>query len=355
MFVYFDVLHIYYIPQYLPVIKKLTKKGHKCVLIFYKSQDAKLISVCNKFIADNRLSAVWLNDTSQAFAFYQKSEVDWIIFGNAFPQSEKLNRKTALMQHGIGPKQCYYDVSNAGMTVRFVEGVHRKNRLQSLYPNGTFIDSGYAKLDPLFDYSVEKISLEKLGLDPNKRTLLYAPTFYPSSIECMSDHFADDFADYNIIIKPHFFTLTKPRYKKQRFKLANWKKHTNVYIADENQFDLTPFIAVADIMLSDASSAIFEFAALDKPVIWCDFYKLRWSYRGIFSFRLKGRLDDDIHYFNEICYPAKHYQDLANMINQSSYESDVFKENRARLIKLLAGKMDGLSAERIANYLEENK
>lgn len=355
MFVFFDVLHIYYIPQYLPVIKKLTKKGHKCVLIFYKSQDAKLISVCNKFIADYRLSAVWLNDINQAFTFYQENEADWIVFGNAFSQSEKLNKKTALMQHGIGPKPCYYDVSNTGMTVRFVEGVHRQKRLQSLYPDGTFIDSGYAKLDPLFDDSVEKISLEELGLDPNKKTLLYAPTFYPSSIECMSDHFADDFADYNIIIKPHFFTLTKPRYKKQCVKLACWKQSKNVYIADENQFDLTPFLAIADIMLSDASSAIFEFAALDKPTIWCDFYKLRWSYRGIFSFRLKERLDEDIHYFHEICHPARHYQDLAIMIDKANSESKVFKGNRARLIKQLAGKMDGLSAERIVNYLEQNK
>ncbi len=354
MFVCFDVQHIYYIPQYLPVIKKLTGKGHKCELVFYKSQDAKLISICNEFIKKNDISAVWLDETSEAFAYYQQLSADWIIFGNSFEYSDSLTNKTALMQHGIGPKQCYYDVSNSGMTVRFVEGEHRLKRLQQLYPNGNFIDTGYAKLDPIFNNSVEKLLLIDLGLDPQKPTLLYAPTFYPSSIECMSDKFADDFANYNIIIKPHFFTLTKSRYKKQQAKLACWAQSENVYVADENQFDLTPFLAIADIMLSDASSAIFEFAALDKPVVWCDFYKLRWSYRGIFSFRLKERLDDDIHYFNQICHTARKYTELTSMIDNSYKESQVFKENKARLITQLAGKMDGFAALRIVNYLEGN-
>lgn len=354
MLAYFDVQHLYYIPQYLPVIKKLTDKDHQCVLVFYKSQDSNLIAICEQFINDNKLDAVWLANTGEAFDFYQTSHADWIIFGNAFTHSEALNKKTALMQHGIGPKQCYYDVSNAGMTVRFVEGEHRKNRLEALYPKGNFVDSGYAKLDPLFDQSVEKIQLTSLGLDPQKPTLLYAPTFYPSSIECMSDKFADDFANYNIIIKPHFFTLTKSRYKNQQAKLAYWSQSKNVYVADESKFDLTPFLAVADIMLSDASSAIFEFAALDKPVVWCDFYKLRWSYRGIFSYRLKERLDDDIHYFNEICHTARKYTEVAAMIDNSYKESRDFKENKARLIAQLAGKIDGFAALRIVNYLEEN-
>lgn len=354
MLVYFDVQHIYYIPQYLPVIKKLIGKGHECVLVFYKSQDAKLISISKDFIAKIGIPAVWLNEIREAFSYYQQVEADWVIFGNSFENSDKLTKKTALMQHGIGPKQCYYDVSNAGMTVRFVEGEHRQKRLQQLYPNGNFIDTGYAKLDPIFDNSVEKLPLIDLGLDPQKPTLLYAPTFYPSSIECMSDKFAAEFANYNIIIKPHFFTLTKSRYKKQQAKLACWAQSDNVYVAESNQFDLTPFLAIADIMLSDASSAIFEFAALGKPVVWCDFYKLRWSYRGIFSFRLKERLDDDIHYFNEVCHSARKYNELAAMVEKSKNENATFKESKARLITQLAGKMDGLSAQRIVNYLEEN-
>jgi CDP-glycerol glycerophosphotransferase (TagB/SpsB family) len=170
----------------------------------------------------------------------------------------------------------------------------------------------------------------------------------------MSDDFPDDFANYNIIIKPHFFSLTKPRYKKQKIKLMHWQKYKNVYVTSESEFNLTPFLAVADIMLSDASSAIFEFAALDKPVVWCDFYKLRWSYRGVFSYRFKARLDDDIHYFNEMCHAAKKYNELASAIELCASETSEFKASRKKIIKQLAGQLDGLCAQRIANYLERH-
>ncbi len=354
MFVYFDVQHLYYLPQYLPVVEQLLARGHEYSLVFYRSQEAELNSVSDKFITDNSLNVVWLDSKVDTLSFYQNNNADWVIFGNAFLDADKLNKKSVLMQHGIGPKQCYYDVSNTNTTVRFVEGEHRQQRLKLLYPDGEFIDTGYAKLDPLFNGTLTKLRLSELGLDEKKTTLLYAPTFYPSSIECMSDQFPEDFSDYNIIIKPHFFSVVKPRYKKQKQKLLKWQKYNNVYLTNNHEFNLTPFLDIADIMLSDASSAIFEFAALDKPVVWCDFYKLRWSYRGFFAFRLKARLDEDIHYFNKICHPARGYKELALAISDCKSETNEFKQTRAQLIEQLAGKTDGLSALRIVNYLERH-
>lgn len=47
------------------------------------------------------------------------------------------------------------------------------------------MDTGYAKLDPLINNESLGFSCEQLGLDSKKPTVLYAPTFYPSSIEKM--------------------------------------------------------------------------------------------------------------------------------------------------------------------------
>ncbi len=352
MLICFDVQHVYYLPQYLPVIEELSIKGHQCSLVFYKSQDAQFITICKNFVAENALNSMWLDNKEQALTFYNSLACDWVVFGNAFLDVEMLNKKSILMQHGIGPKSCYYDVSNTTTTVRFVEGEHRLKRLETLYPDGNFVDTGYAKLDPIINKTIKKIDISTLGLDKNKPTLLYAPTFYPSSIECMSNDFPNHFTDYNIIIKPHFFSLAKSRYRKQKRKIMHWQKYDNVYVANESEFNLTPFLAIADIMLSDASSAIFEFAALDKPVVWCDFYKLRWSYRGLFSYRFKARLDDDINYFHQICHQAKQYNQLASAIKSCSTETNEFKNHRKELIEQLAGKVDGLCAKRIVNYLE---
>lgn len=63
----------------------------------------------------------------------------------------------------------------------------------------------------------------------------------------------------------------------------------------------------------------------------------------------------DIHYFNKICYSARRFDEIAILIDESDNEGQSLKEKRARLITKLAGKTDDLSAERIANYLEENK
>ena len=64
-------------------------------------------------------------------------------------------------------------------------------------------------------------------------------------------------------------------------------------LAKADDYSLLPFLKSADLMISDASSAIIEFAALNKPVLWCTFLQLRWNYRGIFSYRFKARMDKD--------------------------------------------------------------
>src|SRR3546814_4194307 len=56
----------------------------------------------------------------------------------------------------------------------------------------------------------------------------------------------------------------------------------------------------ADLMISEASSALFEFAALDKPIVWCDFLKLRWSYRGPLRFRYRRRMDTTIDTYRNV-------------------------------------------------------
>lgn len=353
MTIFFDVLHLYYLPQYLPVLRALKIQGVEAKLVFYRQSDANLQQVCESVVEQEGLDVFWAASWADALAIYLDKKPDWIVFGNAVDDIEQIHSvsKTVLMQHGIGPKSCYYDVSENLTTVRFIEGAHRLSRLLSLYPEGNFVDTGYAKLDPAISGEDKGLDLASLGLDPNKKTILYAPTFYPSSIELMSKDFAQDFADFNVIVKPHFFSLTKKKYEKQRKLMKHWQKHDNVYLATELDYNLIPFMQTADIMLSDASSAIFEFAALGKPVIWCDFYKLRWSYRGIFSYRFKNRLDSDIEYFNQVALKAKSYSDLTDLVQKAF---DAKFEQREKTIEQLAGRIDGHCSTRIVDYLLEN-
>jgi len=353
MKVIFDIQHLYYLPQYLPVIDALKAYNTEIELVGYKTDDEDLNRIIESALNETQLTIKIVRNWQDALAHYLAQKADWLVFGNAVADLEQLHTvsKTVLMQHGVGPKSCYYDVSKNPTTVRFVEGEKRRANLQAMFPNGNFVDSGYAKLDPAINRSSLSISLSSLGLDESKPTLLYAPTFYPSSIELFAKSFPSDFENYNIILKPHFFSLTKPRYKKQKALLETWAASDNVYLARVDEYNLLEFMAISDVMLSDASSAIFEFAALDKPVIWCDFYKLRWGYRGIFSFRFKKRIDESIEVFNELCDRAANYQELYELVKNAVKNPHIKQSIRKQICDEYVGKLDGKSAERICDYL----
>lgn len=282
--------------------------GELVHFVIYRSDEQQ--AALDALVKEYQLSVTWVDNQEQALAYYLEQKPKWVVFGNTFDGDKKLKGVcgTALMQHGIGPKSVYYTVSDSDFDVRFVEGEYRLNRLQSMFPDKQFIDTGYAKLDPIVQGIEAGIDLEKLGLDPAKPTLLYAPTFYPSSIEKMATNWPAEFAEYNILLKPHYFSLSKPAYKKQKKLLLHWASYDNAYLATAEQTNLLPFMASADLLISDASSALFEFAALDKPVVWCDFYHLRWSYRGIFKFRFNQRMDEDLYRYAAVAKHAKTYK-----------------------------------------------
>lgn len=355
MLVYFDVQQLYYIPQYAPVQKQLEKLGSECVYVFY--YDHSLLKQQQAVAATLGVRIVWVKDQQEAREIYLNDKPDWLLIGNNFPELQEihLNTKTGLLSHGIGPKACYYTVSDTKPTIRFVEGPYRTERLKKLYPESSFIDTGYAKLDPLMDSSNTMPPIDSYGLDPTKKTILYAPTFYPSSIECIPKSFPKEFSDYNIIVKPHYFSLANKKYRKQKARLESWSAFKNVYLAGIDDVNILPFMAVSDVLVSDASSTLFEFAALDKPVVWCDFYKLRFGYRGIFSFRFKERMDEDLYRYADIAVHAEKYSDLKLSVNSQIKRPEEKADIRAGYTNTLVGLVDGHVSNRIASYMLKEK
>lgn len=357
MSVYFDTLHLYYLTQYLPVFREIVKRGIKVVFVFYRYEATE--AIITKIIEAEKLPSVWVTSPDQAVALYQKECPDWVIFGNSFSLLAKLSpaTQTAQLYHGIGMKSDVYQPGLMEMNIRFTEGPHYTETLARLFPGRPLLEVGYAKLDPLFapkDLRPE-MDFQRIGLSPQQPTILYAPTFYPSSIEMMPDDMPGHFAPCNLIAKPHMFTYSKARYKKQRRKLQLWKRFANCFVADGLEFNLLPFMNSADLMISDASSALFEFAALDKPVIWCDFLKLRWTYRGIFSYRLNRRMDDTIWQYADIAMHASNFETLKSAVAKQLENPAQYRDARRKYTARLIGTTDGNVSVRIVDYLVANR
>lgn len=355
MVVFFDVQELYYLPQYLPIHQELLKTGQcETRFVFYRGN---FDGVLEKIAEKENLHYIWVDHSSDAKKYYQTAKSDWIFFSNSFPFLEEVHRVTKSVQigHGIGAKASYYEQSNTPTTVRLVEGEYKTSRLQSMFPNDKFVDVGFCKLDPIINGVACGFDLESLNLDPRKKTIVYAPTFYPSSLEKFPKNFPKDFQDFNILIKPHYFSLSKRKYKGQRKLLEHWAKYDNVYLANVDDYSLVPFMATADLLISDTSSAIIEFAALDKPVVWCNFLKLRWAYRGIFSFRFKNRMDKDYDEYANVAVPADSYDELKKHVQEQINNPKSLSNKRLQYASKMAGVLDGKASQRIVNYLLENK
>jgi len=123
---------------------------------------------------------------------------------------------------------------------------------------------GYPKLDPAFDgtYDAEFCAKfkDKIGLDKQKKTVLFTATWDESGLAAVSqwaDKLGDLTNDYNVMVTVHPWTSKK--------YLDAIRSTVGVLYIDT--FDVIPYIMQADVCIGDASSILGECCALDKPII----------------------------------------------------------------------------------------
>lgn len=106
----------------------------------------------------------------------------------------------------------------------------------------------------------------ELGIDPEKKVLLYAPTFraaadgsvegfvFPFDVEEFADRLGDRFT---LLVRTHYLnSVTLPPSVEGRV------------IDVSKQHDITPLLALADGLITDYSSVMFDYAVLDRPMLF---------------------------------------------------------------------------------------
>jgi hypothetical protein len=135
---------------------------------------------------------------------------------------------------------------------------------------------GYPKADCLVDGSLNRRRIqESLGLDPGLPTVLYAPTWSAhSSLNAIATDLLPALAalGVNVVVKLHDRSYD-PRSRSAgsvdwRRELESRCRRWGVHAALDA--DISPCLYAADALVTDHSSAGFEFMLLDRPIVVID-------------------------------------------------------------------------------------
>lgn len=245
--------------------------------------------------------------------------------------------------HGVLSKGQYYTHTETARREEqadlvCVPGPYHKTIMQQLISK-PIAATGMAKLDPVFAKKITRETvLKKYGLPENFRYILFAPTFNDelSAVPFVRDRINEVIPDDRtaMIIKLH--GSAKPEYKTLYQNLV--QKDPRVIFADE--LDITPFLALCDVMISDVSSAMMEFAALDKPLVL--FNNPNWeSYQNY--------TPDDIEFkWRDIGIQVTSLEEMKQAVKKSLSCPSEYSKKRIFYSELLfANKGDGRASDRI--------
>ncbi len=245
--------------------------------------------------------------------------------------------------HGVLSKGQYYTDTPTARREELadmvcVPGKHHQAIMRRIISKPV-VATGMCKLDDLFSGKISRASVvKKFGLPDDYRYVLFAPTFNDelSAIPFVQDRISQVLPDDKtlLIIKPH--PSTKPEYKEMYRALPG--KDKRVIFADE--LDITPFLALCDVMISDVSSAMMEFAALDKPVIL--FNNPNWT-----SYQNYNPADIEFQW-RDIGVQVADLDEMKAAVSRCLEDPGLYADKRKEYTDLLfANKRDGKAAERI--------
>ena len=238
--------------------------------------------------------------------------------------------------HGLaGEKKGHFRIRDY-FDLYLTQGKYFTERFEALakkHKNFEVIETGWCKLDKLYAVSEEtkvkkKELLEAYGAE---KMVLYAPTFSPSltsalalekSIEKLGKQ-----KDILIIIKFH------DKMNTEWIEIYNKMDNKNILIIESD--DITESLQMADLMISDSSSVVYEFTLLDKPVITLN------------------SISENIDWCN-VQSADEVYENVIEVLNGH----DEYAQNRKNTIELYHPYNDGKSAKRMVeateSYIKKN-
>ncbi|MCC7531024.1 MAG: CDP-glycerol glycerophosphotransferase family protein, partial [Candidatus Melainabacteria bacterium] len=197
------------------------------------------------------------------------AERQYEIFREALPEVPLV-----WLRHGFASKNNFApSVSGCDFACVNSEWVKEQCLLSGLSPREDFWVTGFVPADEIFAPAgqIQKV-LMQAGLSFDRKTLLYAPTYNEmfNSFEVLGcgwiDALFEHFGRINLIIKPHPVTPALNPAWMDCWRQAQ-ARHDSVYLVEDTHSSIYSYFQHVDVLISDASSVMFYFLALDRPIV----------------------------------------------------------------------------------------
>ncbi len=212
---------------------------------------------------------------------------------------------------------------------------NRFNELKKIHKDFDVIETGWPKLD-IYYKKHESFNAEKQHLidtHKSKKIILYAPTFSPklTSAPFLIEEIKDLAKNKEYLVLLKFHPLMDKKWIFEYEQLANTTENI-IFLKDK---DITKFLIISDLIVSDTSSVVYEFLLLNKPVITFNSISTQISWKNL-----------------------KTYKNLDKEVTET-LSKDHYAKFRKNIIKDYHPYEDGKSARRmveaVVNYLKTNK
>lgn len=210
-----------------------------------------------------------LNDTSLIKNFFDKYEIivavhSWPPLSAVLTKSFFQHKKLVRVLYGNAKGLVTFAPWSAFFDIVLTYGPYTQEHIAPINISHAI---GNPKFDDWFDQSIDPDSLKQIrnNLDPAKKTLLYLPThsglsslhMHGKNIKLLGDRF-------NILVKLHHLNkLTEKEIVREIMEDPR-------ILAFDEEDDILPLFHLADVIVSDSSSAALEALLVDKPMVILD-------------------------------------------------------------------------------------
>jgi len=251
--------------------------------------------------------------------------------------AKKKKIKTFVIQHGTVLGDAIFKEVLADKTI--VSGNREKNFLISMGTNPKKISAiGQPRFDKIKQKTKEE-ACKEIGLDSEKKVIVFAAQYLVGGQEIPIKNGLEEFLETikKIPDKKNFEFIIKPHPNMDKKELYKKVKSTNVKIIEN--VELYSLLSACDILITSSSMVAIETVLLNRPVITIEIGG---------RYNLTNYEEDGV---GISIYEKDHLVESINKILYNQEFKEKFKKSRKKFIKDFAYKLDGKTAERIANLI----